>query len=519
VSAEPRTLAELIATHARENSTRLALAIDGAELTYGELDAAIERTADALFAAGIRHGDRVALMLGNSLPFVTAFYGAMRIGAVAVALNPMYRDREVATILEDSEPSLAFVQSELWPQAATSFLASSVPSLVFTEGDPPSTDPRMSSWATFLAAAAPRGSATRGPEPNDLALLCYTSGTTGRPKGAMHSHATLLANCRQAGTQLRRHPGSEDRVLVSVPLGHLYGLQSGINGLFRVGGSCVVLRRFDATATLRAIEDYRCTYMLGAPAMFAKWLEVLEHERFDLTSLRVVTTGTASLAASVLDRFVAIANVAISESYGLTEAGPTTHSNSNGPIDKIGSVGPPIPDVESRLVDADGNVVAPGEPGEIEVRSPGLMLGYWNAPEATAAAFRDGWLRTGDVAVCDADGYYTIVDRLKDMISVSGFKVWPREIEDTLVAYSGVREAAVVGVADADGSERPYAFVIRDPHADVSEDALLAHVAASLARYKLPARIEFVDDFPRVSTGKVMRRELRQRILALGSNA
>jgi long-chain acyl-CoA synthetase len=259
--------------------------------------------------------------------------------------------------------------------------------------------------------------------------------------------------------------------------------------------------------------------MLGAPAMFGKWLEVLEHERFDLTSLRVVTTGTASLAASVLDRFVAIANVAISESYGLTEAGPTTHSNSNGPVDKIGSVGPPIPDVESRLVDADGNVVAPGEPGEIEVRSPGVMLGYWNAPEATAATFRDGWLRTGDVAVCDADGYYTIVDRLKDMISVSGFKVWPREIEDTLVAYPGVREAAVVGVADADGSERPFAFVIRDPDADVSEGALLAHVAASLARYKVPARIEFVDDFPRVSTGKVMRRELRQRVLALGSRA
>jgi len=511
VSAEPHTLAELIAAHARETPARMALAIDGAELTFAELDAAIERTADALFAAGIRHGDRVALMLGNSLPFVTAFYGAMRIGAVAVALNPMYRDREVGTILEDSEPALAIVQSELWPQAAASFLASPVPSLVFTEGDPPVADARMRSWATFLAAGVPRGAAARTPEPNDLALLCYTSGTTGRPKGAMHSHATLLANCRQAGTQLRRHPGSEDRVLVSVPLGHLYGLQSGINGLFRVGGSCVVLRRFDATATLRAIEDYRCTYMLGAPAMFGKWLEVLEHERFDLTSLRVVTTGTASLAASVLDRFVAIANVAISESYGLTEAGPTTHSNSNGPVDKIGSVGPPAPLVDSRLVGPDGRDVAPGEPGEIAVRSPSLMLGYWRNQQATDDTIRDGWLFTGDVATIDADGYYTIVDRLKDMISAGGYKIWPREIEDMLASHPAVSEVAVVGMPDDDLGERPAAFVVARPGATVSAADLLAFASENLAAYKRPAHIEIVTDLPRLTTGKVLRRDLRDR--------
>jgi long-chain acyl-CoA synthetase len=505
---EPQTLAELVSDVARADPGRVALIFDDRSYSYAELDARIEPAANALAARGVRRGDRVAVMLQNSLEFVEVYYGALRLGAIVVPVNAMYKHHEVEHILRDSEPRAAVIDATLWPQAAEAFAAVPVETVALA-GEPAPAPRGTLAWSELVRAAPRR---TPGPvDQDDVAVIIYTSGTTGKPKGAMHSHHTLLMNCRQSSAMRRRKFTAADRALTPLPLAHLYAMQSGLNGMFRVGGSLVLMRRFDATGMLASVTRHRATFMTGAPPMFIRWMAMPELRTFDLSSLRIVTCGAAPLAATVLHEFKAATGVAISESYGLTEAGPTTHSNSNGPVDKIGSVGPPAPEVESRLIGPDGEDAAPGQAGEIAVRSPSLMLGYWRNPRATADAIRDGWLYTGDVATVDSDGYYTIVDRLKDMISAGGYKIWPREIEDMLATHPGVSEVAVVGMPDADLGERPAAFVVARSGAALTSDDLSAFAKANLAVYKLPARIEIVDDLPRLTTGKVLRRDLRER--------
>jgi long-chain acyl-CoA synthetase len=512
---EPETLAELVGSVARVDPGRVALIFEGREYGYGELEARIERAANALAARGVRRGDRVAVMLQNSLEFIDAFYGILRLGAIVVPVNAMYKHHEVEHILRDGEPRAAIIDAALWPQAAEAFAAVPIETIAVAGDHSPPARGTLT-WDELTEAAPPRPAFA--PDPGDAAVIIYTSGTTGKPKGAVHSHHTLLMNCRQSSAMLRRKFTAADRALTPLPLSHLYAMQSGLNQMFRVGGSLVLMRRFDATGVLANVGRYRCTFLTGAPPMFIRWMAMPELRSFDLSSLRIVTCGAAPLAATVLREFEDATGVAISESYGLTEAGPTTHSNSNGPVDKIGSVGPPVPLVESRLIGPDGRDVAPGEAGEIAVRSPSLMLGYWRNQEATDAVIRDGWLHTGDVATVDADGYYTIVDRLKDMISAGGYKIWPREIEDMLATHPAVSEVAVVGMPDDDLGERPAAFVVARAGASVSAAELLDFASANLAAYKRPARIEIVDDLPRLTTGKVLRRDLRDRakLLAAG---
>jgi long-chain acyl-CoA synthetase len=331
----------------------------------------------------------------------------------------------------------------------------------------------------------------------------------------MHSHATLLANCRQAGRLERRYMRAADRALLVIPMCHIFGIQAGINGMFRVGGSIVLMRRFDAARALENVERHRCTMLMGAPPMFTRWAAMPELATHDLSSLRIVSCGAAPLKASVLETFRVATGVSVSESYGLTEAGSTVLSNSAGPVDKLGSVGPVVTDVTCRLVDASGQDVAPGEPGEIVLRSPSMMLGYWRNPAATAETIRDGWLHTGDVAVVDADGYYTIVDRLKDMISAGGFKIWPLEVETALLEHPAIEDVAVVGAPDDDAGERPMAFIVRAPGTHVDAVEIRAFALKALAKYKVPSRIAFVDALPRSTTGKVLRRELRDRARTL----
>jgi long-chain acyl-CoA synthetase len=520
-----------VSLHAELDPGRPALFFEDRLYDYAALNALIEGAADAFAAAGVGPGDRVALMFGNDPVFIAAFYGIVRLGAVVVPVNPMYRSSEIRHILHDSEPIAALVEADLWQEVAEEFLAADIRTVAVANGpgfsDTSASDASSSGtspfavpdsrlhqqrralrWEDLVRDAPPRDPYV--PAENDLAALIYTSGTTGRAKGAMHSHATLLANCRQVGQLERRYLRADDRVLTALPLAHIFALQIGLNALFRVGGSVVLMRRFHALAALENVERHRCTFLLGAPPMFTRWVAMPELRTSDLRSLRVVTCGAAPLRASVLEAFREATGVKVSESYGLTEAGPTSHSNSAGPVDKLGSVGPPILEVEARLVDAQGRDVARGEPGELIVRSPGMMLGYWRNPEATAETIRDGWLYTGDVAVVDDDGYYTIVDRLKDMIAAGGFKVWPLEVETALLEHPAVAEVAIVGIPDADAGERPMAFVVRTPQAAVTAEEIVAFAARTLAKYKVPVRVEFVHELPRLSTGKVKRRELRE---------
>ncbi|MBD5605700.1 MAG: AMP-binding protein [Candidatus Eremiobacteraeota bacterium] len=507
---EPETLADIIAIDARVDPERTAVIFEDRVHSYASLDAEIERAANALAASGVAPGDRVALLLPNDVPFIAALYAVARVGAIAVPLNTMYRAAEIAHLLDDSEPVLSLVHASLWDGAREAFAGANRGKVAIAGATSPlDAATNAFDWDDVQRRSFPRP--PYAPSTHDPALICYTGGTTGRPKGAVHSHASLLANCRQTGSMLRATFLRDDRSLVSVPLFHMYGLQSGLNRMFRVGGSVVLMPRFDHVEVLRKIERYRCSYLLAAPPMLVRWCESTELREFDLRSLRIVTCGTAPLAARIIGEFAAATGVSISESYGMTEAGPPTHSNSNGPFDKVGTVGPPVPLVECRVVDASGADVARGEPGEIVLRSPALMLGYWRNPAATEETIRDGWLYTGDIAVVDEDGYYTIVDRAKDMISAGGFKIWPREVEDALGRHPDVLEAAVVGMPDRYRGEVPLGYVVLRGGARVTPDELLAFLREGLATFKIPARLEFVDALPRTAVGKVLRRDLRDR--------
>ncbi len=512
-----RTLAALVADVARHNGERAAVIFQDRPITYAVLDALIERAADALAARGVTHGDRVAVMLPNIPHFVIAYYAVLRLGAVVVPLNVLYKDHEIAYILEDSEAKVFIAFEGFYARAAGAARRS--PSIreaiVVGAGPAPEGTTLWGLDPPFIGTSngtdgAPRHAPSEV-KPEDLAVICYTSGTTGHPKGAMLTHRNFIANCEQIERMDRVRFGPDDRLLLALPLFHIYAMNVGMNSCLRAGGSFVLVVRFEPEPVLVEIQKHRCTIFLGAPPMFVAWVNSGLLPQYDMSSLRIVNSGAAALPMQVLEAFKEQTGIEIQEGYGLTETSPTTHSNSAGPRVKPGTIGPTIPGVEARVVDDDDHEVPLGQEGEIVVRGDNVTMGYWRKPEATAEALRGGWLHTGDVATIDEDGYYTIVDRKKDMINAAGFKVWPREVEEILFRHPAVREAAVVAMPDPYAGERPIAYVALKNGQTATAEELIAYTRERLASFKAPARVEFRDELPKNMTGKVLRRELRDQ--------
>jgi long-chain acyl-CoA synthetase len=362
----------------------------------------------------------------------------------------------------------------------------------------------------LVAGTAPRRSPATV-RPDDLAVICYTSGTTGRSKGAMLTHRNLIANCDQCDAIARIRYVPRDVMLLVLPLFHIYALNVGLTMALRAGATIVLVARFEPGAVLEAIQRHRCTIFLGAPPMFVAWVKA-DLASYNLSSLRATFSGAAPLPATVLERFAAATGVEIVEGYGLTETAPVVTSNAAGARCKPGTVGPAIPGVAVRLVDEDDRDVPHGAAGELICRGENVMAGYWRQPEATAEALRSGWFHTGDIATVDEDGYYTIVDRKKDMINAGGFKVWPREVEEVLYAHPAVRDAAVVAMPDPYAGERPLAVIALKEGQSVTAEDLIAYCKSRLASFKAPAWVEFRADLPKLPTGKVLRRALRDEI-------
>lgn len=503
----PETLAEFVSGIAEREPERQAILFQDQPLTYGQLEGTIERAANGLAARGVTQGDRVALLLPNIPQFVVAYYAVIRLGATVVPLNLLYKADELAYILGDSGAKALLVHEGFFAQAQAAL--NEVPSveLVVFVGQSVTPDHAVG-WTELLEPSTPpRAQVTV--RPSDVAVICYTSGTTGRSKGAMLTHRNFIANCEQIG-QIERHAvRPDDRLLLVLPLFHIYAMNVGMNAALRVGATIVLMTRFEPVSVLEAIQRHRCTIFLGAPPMYVAWVHMPDIERYDLSSLRVVNSGAAPLPGQVLERFEALTGVAIMEGYGLTETAPVTHGNFAGPVVKAGTIGPVIPGVKCRLVDENDRDVPPGAEGEIVVQGENVMLGYWQRPEDTAEALRGGWFHTGDIATVDSDGYYTIVDRKKDMINAGGFKVWPREVEEVLFRHPAVREAAVVPYPDPYVGERPLAFIALKEGQQASADELIAYCRDRLATFKAPERIEFRDELPKLPTGKVLRRVLR----------
>lgn len=503
--ATPTSLADLVADTARSDGSKLALIFQDRSIAYADLDAMIEQTADRLAALGIERGERVAVHLPNIPQFVVAYFAIARIGGIVVPVNVHYKAEELAHVLDDSEAA-AIIVYEAFRSTAIEALnaARSVRLVVVAGADPGETVPLEA-----VGAEAPRRRQTIV-SPDDIAAICYTSGTTGRSKGAMLTHRNLLANCDQMQHLPAFHFEPSDVTLVVLPLFHIYGMNCGMNATLRVGGTAVLVPRFEPLPVLDLIQRHRCTVFLGAPPMYVAWTNLPALASYDLSSLRYVASGAAALPAHVLERFEALTGARIYEGYGLTETSPVTHTNAAGPRVKPGTIGCPIPGVEAKLVDNSDREVPLGAEGEIVVRGANVMLGYWRQPEATAEVLRAGWFHTGDVATLDADGYYTIVDRKKDMINAGGFKVWPREVEEVLYRHPAVREVAVVPAPDSYVGERPVAYVALKEGTVCTAEEIIAYCRERLAAYKAPVRVEFRPDLPKLPTGKVLRRVLRE---------
>jgi len=481
---------------------RSALRLDDAVMTYAELRHAAACVAGFLRERGLESGDRVGVMLPNVPEFAFAYYGVLLAGGVVVPLNVLLKQREVAFHLGDSQARLLFAWHEL-AEPAHQGAAQVGAECVVVE---PSAFGRLLAGVEPLPGVSERAG-------DDTAVVLYTSGTTGKPKGAQLTHANLAINA-DVSKQLFAL-GPQDVVLGALPLFHAFGQTCGLNAAVSSGASLALVTRFDAGKALAVIERDRVTVFEGVPTMYAALLHHPERERFDAGTLRLCVSGGAALPVELLRGFERTFGCVILEGYGLSETSPVACFNHPDRERKPGSIGTPVEGVEMKLVDEDRQDLAPGEVGEIAIRGHNVMKGYWRRPDATAESIdADGWFYSGDVARIDPDGCFFIVDRLKDLIIRGGYNVYPREIEEILYEHPAVREAAVIGIPHPELGEEVGAAVVLKPGAGATPTELREFVKASIAAYKYPRHIWFVDELPKGPTGKILKRAIEPPVTA-----
>ena len=504
-------------------------------LTFGEIDRASDALAAALADRGVHHGDRVALYLQNVPQFPIALLAIWKLGGVMVPLNPMLKVQEARYHLVDSG-AVALVALESLHQAVSAEalegtavkVAITTSELDYLGGH---RRPSLLEGSVRLRldgaedlgdlVATYEGRSVPDPEvgPEDLAMLTYTSGTTGRPKGAMGLHRNIVFNSEVYRTWMQL--GGGDVVLGAAPLFHITGLVAHLGVNFLTGCPLVLFYRFEPVTAALMIERWRATFTVASITAFQAMMNVPQTAGCDLSSFRKVYSGGAPIAPAVVEKFEAMTGAYIHNVYGLTETNSPSHAvpmGARAPIDPVSgalSVGVPVPNTVVKVVDpATAQALPPGEPGELWIKGPEVVPGYWERPGATAESFTDGFLHTGDIGIMDEDGWFYIVDRAKDMINASGYKVWPREVEDYLNAHPAVREAAVIGVPDEYRGETVKAFVSLLADQDATPEELIAFCRQTMASYKAPRVIEIIDELPKTTSGKLLRRELRDRELA-----
>ena len=528
----PWLLTDLLRENARRYPHKEALEFLGRSLSYRNLWQQVEAFAKGLQEAGLKPGDRVAIMLPNSPQFVIAFYGTLLAGGVAVNTNPMYTPRELGHQLRDSGARVLVIMDLLLPRYQEVKAEAPVEVLVRTgiqdylpfpknllyplmlkrKGQAPRSL-EGTPWRAFLKPGNPQ------PVPldlDDLALLQYTGGTTGVAKGAMLTHRNLSSNALQVRSWIPDFQEGEEVVLGAIPFFHVYGMTVAMNLALLGAAKLVLLPRPEIKPIVEAIEKHRVTLFPGVPTLYVAFNNFPGIEKRNLRSIRACISGSAPLPLEVADRFERLTGAKLVEGYGLTEASPVTHCNPLYGVRKLGSVGLPFPGVEAKVVDEEGQEVPIGEVGELVVKGPNIMKGYWNRPEETQKALQDGWLFTGDMAKMDEDGYFYIVDRKKDMIIAGGYNIYPREVEEILYQHEAVQESAVVGVPDPYRGETVAAFIVLKEayRGKVTEKDIETFCRQNLAAYKVPRIIEFRDSLPKTSVGKILKRELTKEMAA-----
>lgn len=493
-------LADNLVTTATRRPASPALRLDDHSVTYQEFLESSRSTAGWLRGYGVQPGDRVGLVLPNVPAFAVLFYGAMFAGAAVVPMNPLLTDREIGYYLDDAGIRVLFVLDQLPDGGAGARAAGEAAGIevVVIGALGPTAEQRGGS--TPLEAPEPR-------RDDDLAVLLYTSGTTGRPKGAELTHHNLASNAETTTTSLLR-VGPDEVVMGCLPLFHVFGLTCGLNTAVLSGACLALLPRFDASHALELISRLGVTIFEGVPTMYSALLHTPDADSYDTSSLRLCVSGGAALPVEVLRAFEEQFGTLILEGYGLSETSPVVSFNRPDRERRAGSIGTPIDGVEVRILDDAGAEVPTGEVGELAVRGPGVMRGYWQRPEATDEVMTDGWFRTGDLGRADEDGYLYIVDRKKQLIIRGGYNVYPREVEEALYEHPAVAEVAVVGLKHASLGEEIGAAVTLAPGATATVEEIRDFAKTRVAAYKYPRHVWLVDALPKGPTGKILHREV-----------
>ncbi len=515
-------LSVLLEESARTCGDREAVVLGDTRLTYAQVDGAANQVANLLVSRGIQPGDKVALSCPNLPYFPIVYYGILKAGAAVVPLNVLLKGREVAYHLDDSDAKAYFcfegtAELPIGQAGHEGFEQTDGCEHFFMITVDPSAASPIDGTETLGAAMGGQAPTfeTVETDADDTAVILYTSGTTGQPKGAELRHRNMHSNALSGEALFGADKDNPDTYLCVLPLFHSFGQTVIMNGGFAYGGTVVMLPRFEADAALKAMAKEGVTFFAGVPTMYWGLLGALEGSGVDVKELakhlRVAAAGGSALPVEVHKEFEKRFGVVILEGYGLSETSPVASFSPFGADVRVGSIGTPIPEVEMKLIDPEDWSDLPDDPeqvGEIAIKGPNIMKGYYNRPDATDEAIRDGWFRSGDLGRKDEDGWYYIVDRSKDMIIRGGFNVYPREIEEVLLTHEAVSLAAVVGVPHESHGEEIKAFVILKDGASVTEEELVAWGKEQMAGYKYPRIIEFRDDLPMTATGKILKREL-----------
>jgi long-chain acyl-CoA synthetase len=507
-------LAMLLELSARRDPGKVAVILDDIKLRYAELNGAANQIANGLVKLGVKPGDKVAIMLPNTPHFLICYYAILKTGAAVVPMNVLFKRHEVEYHLDDSDAAALIVWEGFIGEAAEGFQkAKNCRNLIVAQapsgmGAVTSPLPEGALPLSALMADTPPVFDTVQTMPDDTAVILYTSGTTGRPKGAELSHFNMLFNAMICVEKLL--PFAPDEVgLAVLPLFHSFGQTCIMNALLYGGGTITLLPRFEPQKALEIMARDRVTLFAGVPTMYFYLLNFPEVDKYDLSALRSCISGGSAMPVEVMRAFNAKYNVTILEGYGLSETSPVASFNHLDRPPQPGSIGTPIWGVEMRCVDAEGREVPVGELGEIVIRGHNVMKGYYKRSDATAESIKGGWFYTGDVAYKDENGYFFIKDRVKDMIIRGGFNIYPREIEEVLYMHPAVAEAAVIGVHDLAMGEEVKAVVAFKPGQSATEQEIIDYCKERLAAYKYPRSVEIRDTLPKTATGKILKRELK----------
>lgn len=484
--------------------------IDGDKvMTYAELKQASDHFASALYQLGFRKGDRISVMLPNSIEYIIAYYGIHRLGGVLVQVNPMYQQSELEYILQDSESAWFVSHWDQKPKLEQIGFENKLQA-IFINCCPDGNE--LDFYKLIETTHGELPPLDINPE-EDLAVLQYTGGTTGRSKGVMLTHLNLVTNVHQSFTfngGVFERPG--ERLLSISPFFHVYGMTSAMNLPIFAAGTVICLERFEVNKTLELIRKHQPTFFPGVPTMYIALLNHPDSESSGMDCIKVCNSGSAPMPVEVMHEFERKTGARIVEGYGLSETSPVTHRNPIHGLRKPGSIGVPIPNTDAKIVDVDTGTVelGPGESGELIVKGPQIMKGYWKKPEETTLNLRDGWLYTGDIATMDEDGYFYIVGRKKDMIIAGGYNIYPIEVEDIIYQHPSVAEACVFGIPDPYRGETVKAAIVLKKGMEITEQTIIDWCLSRMAKYKVPRLVEFRDQLPKTTVGKILRRHLVQ---------